>query len=191
MDAFWIDREYDRDNASDGVSRYGAYIRQAAASFELYTDDDQDVELAIWAWQQATGPVMAPGYVRKHQRIATAHLNRSDWDGTLLATVDLVIPQPPNLRWMRSDEDRGMWRDWPVQRAFAGGDRFYEPDGDELARDPYLLTTASLRFTVPRGGLPQLSGSSVDVAKCREAVGVLVRELNAIVGPVLARVEEA
>ena len=189
MDAFWIDIDYDRENATDGVSRYAAYVRQAAASFEPWSDNDQAVELAVFAWQQATGPVMAPGYVRRHPRIAAARLARSDWDGSLLATVDLVIPQPPNLRWMRSDEDRGMWRDWPVQRAFAGGDRFYEPDGDELARDPYLLTTASLRFTVPHAGLPEPGGADVDT--CKRAVAVVVRELNAAVGPVLARIEES
>jgi hypothetical protein len=25
--AFWIDHEYDQANSSDGISRYGAYIR--------------------------------------------------------------------------------------------------------------------------------------------------------------------
>jgi hypothetical protein len=75
MEPFWIDCEYDRDNASDGVSRYGAYIRQAR--FEPWTDNDHAVELAEFAWRQATGPVMAPGYVRRHGRILSAHIARS------------------------------------------------------------------------------------------------------------------
>ena len=29
--AFWIDYDYDRENASDGVSRYGAYVRRSSA----------------------------------------------------------------------------------------------------------------------------------------------------------------
>ena len=28
--AFWIDYDYDRENASDGVSRYGAYVRRSS-----------------------------------------------------------------------------------------------------------------------------------------------------------------
>ena len=29
--AFWIDYDYDRENAGDGVSRYGAYVRRSSA----------------------------------------------------------------------------------------------------------------------------------------------------------------
>src|SRR6266498_6098900 len=65
--AFWVDRDYDRENASDGLSRYGAYLRDA--SFEPWTDHDQAVEWAVFAWRRATGPVMSPGYVRYHPRV--------------------------------------------------------------------------------------------------------------------------
>ena len=184
---FWIDSEYDRANASDGQSRYGAYIRQA--SFDPWTDDCRHIELAIFAWQQATGPVMAPGYVREHPRVIRAQLDRSDWDGSLLATVDLVTSQPKHLRWMRSDDDRGLWRDWPHEGR-SGQERYREPDSDELASSPYLLTTASLRFTVPSGGLPQPHEDGADIETCQQSVAVLVRELNLIVRPVLARIEE-
>ena len=30
---FWIDHDYDRDRASDGVSRYGAYVRDRGHLF--------------------------------------------------------------------------------------------------------------------------------------------------------------
>jgi hypothetical protein len=185
---FWIDREYDREYASDGVSRYGAYVRQA--TFTPWTDDDQAVELAVFAWDQATGPVMAPGYLRRHRRILLARPARSDWDGSLLACVDLVISQPRPLSYLRSDDDRGVWRDWPVQGAIAGSERFYEPDSDELARDPYLLTSASLRFTVPCGDLPHPSAYPQLTYAFEVAVTVVVQELNRIVSPVLERVEE-
>ncbi len=68
--AFWADRDYDREFASDGISRYGAYLRDA--SFEPWTDDDQAVEWAVFAWERATGPVMSPGYVRCHSRVLPA-----------------------------------------------------------------------------------------------------------------------
>jgi hypothetical protein len=188
--AFWIDAEYDQEYASDGISRYGAYVRQA--KFEPWTDDDRHVELAIFAWEQATTPVMSPGYVRRHPRIRRAGLERSDWDGSLLAMVDLVVPQPRGLRYLRSDDDRGHWRDWPRVQQFDGGDVWYEPGGNELARDSYLLCTTSLRFTVPSVGLakaPEHASAPLLVAQCRDTVAVLVRQLNAIVGPVLRAVE--
>jgi hypothetical protein len=189
--AFWIDRDYDRENASDGMSRFGAYVRQARFA-PAAEGEDTRAALAIFAWTQATGPVMAPGYVREHQRIRRARLTASDWDGkSLLATVDVVMPQPGHLRWMRTDDERGTWQDWPRQRAFAGGKgAFYEPDADELAGNSYLLTTASIRFTVPSGELPYPDGRKLAVA-ADEAVTILVRELNSIVGPVLARIEES
>jgi hypothetical protein len=187
MDAFWIDTEY-----SGGITRYGAYVRQG--SFEPYSDNDRAVELAVYAWERGTGPVMSPPYVCRHRRVHRAQLARSDWDGSLLARVDLVISQPSPLRWMRTDEERGYWRDWPVdQHAVRRADEapFYEPDSDELASDHYLLCTASLRFTVPSAGLPQPHPDGADVETCQRAVAVVVRELNAIVAPVLRQIEES
>src|SRR5262249_49859482 len=86
--AFWVDRDYDREYASDGISRYGAYLGDA--TFEPWTDHDQQVEWAAFTWRRATGPVMSPGYVRYHPRVLAARLERSGWDGGLVADVTLV-----------------------------------------------------------------------------------------------------
>ena len=94
--AFWVERDYDREQASDGISRYGAYLRDA--TFEPWTDDDQAVEWAVFAWRRATGPVMSPGYVRYHPRVLAARLERSGWDGSLVAGVDLVSCWPEQLK---------------------------------------------------------------------------------------------
>ena len=93
--AFWVDRDHDRAQASDGISRYGAYLRDAA--FEPWTDHDQAVEWAVFAWRRATGPVMSPGYVRCNPRVLAARLERSGWDGSLVAGVDLVSSWPEQL----------------------------------------------------------------------------------------------
>jgi hypothetical protein len=34
----WIDRDHDRANASDGTSRYGAYLRDHAHLFDPWQD---------------------------------------------------------------------------------------------------------------------------------------------------------
>ena len=187
--AFWVDRDYDREYASDGTSRYSAYLRDA--TFEPWTDKDQAVEWAVFAWQRATSPVMSPGYVRYHPRVLSAHLERSGWDGSLVTGVDLVSPWPDQLtktlvRAVRLGEKDAYWQDWPTE---CRGDAisYYEPSEADVAARPYLLATLSLQFTVPSAGLSEPPATSVDLLSAgQQAVAVVVAELNRIVGPVLA-----
>jgi hypothetical protein len=187
--AFWVDRDHDREHASDGVSRYGAYLRDAA--FEPWTDNDQAVEWAVFAWRRATGPVMSPGYVRYHPRVLAARLERSGWDGSLVVGVDLVSAWPERLkaalgRGMRLGGQNVYWQDWPVE--YRGGDAisYYEPSEADVAARPYLLTTVGLRFTVPSAELPEPPATPAALLSAgQQAVAVMVVELNRIVGPVL------
>jgi hypothetical protein len=185
--AFWVDEDYDRAYASDGVSRYGAYLRDAA--FEPWTDEDQAVELAVFAWERATRPVMAPGYVRCHPRVITARLERSDWDGSLVARVDLVAPQPRWLRGLLAGDGGGVWRDWPIE-SLTGEDAWYWPGGQDLTRGCYSLASLSLRFAVLSTSLPDPRLRGAGLAACREAVAVVAAELDRAVGPVLTRLGE-
>lgn len=187
--AFWVDRGYDREQASDGVSRYGAYLRDAA--FEPWTDHDQAVEWAAFSWRRATGPVMSPGYVRYHPRVVGAQLERSGWDGSLAAAVTLVSAWPGHLasalaRPVCLGGSEASWQDWPA--GYRGGDlSYYEPSEADVAARPYLLTTLSLRFTVPSALLPKPPGAPGAVLSAgQQAVAVVVAELNRIVGPVLS-----
>ena len=90
-EAFWTDDEYDREHASDGVSRYGHYVRSAARSglmaecWDGTWDDDQvrRVRFACAAWETASSPVMAPGYIRRHPRVLSGRVEYCAWDGTL------------------------------------------------------------------------------------------------------------
>ena len=188
--AFWIDRDYDRGHASDGISRYGAYLRDA--TFEPWTDHDQTVEWAAFAWRRATGPVMSPGYVRCHPRVRGAQLERSGWDGSLAAGVTLVSPWPEQLtralaRGVRLGEQDAYWQDWPTE--YRGGDItcYYEPSEADVVARPYLLATVGLQFTVPSAELPEPPATSADLLSAgQQAVAVVVAELNRIVSPVLA-----
>ncbi|WP_030255963.1 MULTISPECIES: hypothetical protein [Streptomyces] len=58
-----VDDTADRESASDGRSRYGAYIAQHAADFRDDGELLRPVDFAVAAWRTATSPVMAPGYV--------------------------------------------------------------------------------------------------------------------------------
>jgi hypothetical protein len=183
MSAFWVDADYDRGHASDGTSRYAAYVRRG--SWESYTDDYQAAELAVFAWERATPPVMAPGYVRRHPRVRAATLERSYWDGSLIARVDLITSQHQGLRRLLG------WADWPVERRFAA-EGWYEPGDEDLARGPYLLCTASLRFAVPCEGLPlPPCGDSPEglTEACVASVAALLTSLNAVTLPVIEQIE--
>jgi hypothetical protein len=187
---FWVDRDYDCAHASDGISRYGAYLRDA--TFEPWTDNDHAVEWAAFVWRRATGPVMSPGYVRYHPRVLGARLERSGWDGSLAAGVTLVSPWPEQLtralaRGVRLGGQDAYWQDWPTE--YRGGDItcYYEPSEADVAARPYLLATVGLQFTVPSAELPEPPATSADLLSAgQQAVAVVVAELNRIVSPVLA-----
>jgi hypothetical protein len=188
--AFWVDRDYDRAHASDGISRYGSYLRDV--TFEPWTDNDQAVEWAAFAWRRATGPVMSPGYVRHHPRVLAAWLERSGWDGSLVAGVNLVSAWPAQLttalaRGVRLGDRDAYWQDWPTE--YLGDDTasYYEPSEADVAARPYLLTTVSLQFTVPSAALPEPPVTPAALLSAgQQAVAVVVAELNRIVGPVLS-----
>jgi hypothetical protein len=187
--AFWVDRGYDREHASDGISRYGAYLRDAA--FEPWTDDDQATEWAVFAWRRATGPVMSPGYVRYHPQVLGARLERNGWDGSLVADATLVSAWPEQLtaaleKAVRLGDKDAYWQDWPTEGLGGDSVSYHEPSQADVAARPYLLTTLSLQFTVPPAALPQPPATSAAVLSAgQQAVAVVVAELNRIVGPVL------
>ena len=181
--AFWVNAAYDQGHASNGTSRYAAYVRQEA--FEPYSDNDQCAELAVFAWNRATPPVMMPGYVRRHPRIRAARLERSDWDGSLVAVIDLITGQHQALRSLRG------WADWPSD-LFLSAESWYEPGGEDLARSRYLLCTASLRFAVDSACLPRPpeSGSSAALPEaCAASVAAIIPCLNSIISPVIEQIE--
>jgi hypothetical protein len=146
----------------------------------------------VFAWQRATGPVMSPGYVRYHPRVLSAHLERSGWDGSLVAGVNLVSPWPDQLtktlvRAVRLGDKDAYWQDWPTEYRSGDATCYYGPSEADIAARPYLLTTISLQFTVPSGSLPTPPTSiTAWLGAGQQAVAIVVAELNRIVGPVLS-----
>ena len=187
--AFWVDRDYDRAHASDGISRYGAYLRDV--TFEPWTDHDRAVEWAVFAWRRATGPVMSPGYVRYHPQVLAAQLERSSWDGSLAAAVTLISSRPgelktPQARGLKLGGRQAYWQDWPIE-CLGDTASYHEPSEADIADRPYLLATVSLQFTVPSAALPEPPATSAALLSAgQQAVAVVVAELNRTVGPVLA-----
>jgi hypothetical protein len=196
---FWIDYGYDADHASDGISRYGAYVRQATALFAECWDGTWDdtrtrvARFAAAAWQTGTGPVMAPGYIQLHPRVLSARVEVSNWDASLFAAVDLATPWPAPLDRVRDWRGGQWWHDWPVERVLGGPDYYREPGEEELTRGPYLLARARMLFPLPTAGLPSAPGGPHDAleGKARTAAEALVAAMNGAVTPVLGALERA
>jgi hypothetical protein len=178
----WIDREHDRHSAADKTSRYGAYVKLHAALFDPWHEAPggvtrDPVEFAIAAFQVATGPIMSPGYLRWHGRVQGHDASRSEHDGRLVVSVTLAVPSPVRLPWD--------WRSWEPD--FHG--RFLEPDD----RRPAGLTRLELRWPVPTDQLPsprRLRQPGIpNLRDATRAIAVLVAQVNATVGPILAELE--
>jgi hypothetical protein len=179
----WIDPDYDRANASDGQSRYGAYLRSHARLFDPWQDTPEGVtqdpvEFAIAAFHVATGPIMWPGYVRWHPRVCHYGVDRNDHDGRLVVSVTLATPAPLRLPGTS-------WRGW--ERDFH--DRYLEPED----RGPVALARLELRWPLDseklhRPARPQIPGRP-NLVDATTAVAVVVGSVNHTAGPVLAALE--
>jgi hypothetical protein len=195
--AFWIDYDDDRQNTSNGVSRYSAYGRRSsmlAESWDGTWDDPQvgQARFAEAAWATATTPVMSPGFVRCHPRVISAAVQFNAWDATLNGSVQLVTPWPHALASFSDWRRDVWWQDWPAETL--GGVRWREPYGHELTGHAYLMASAWLLFPLraPAGVPPAPSGPDDRVeAAAREAVATLVRAMNAVVIPVIETLERS
>lgn len=156
---FEPDDEYDRICASDGVSRYGAYLDRYAAWFAECGVPTTDAEtFAAAAWRVAVPPVMSPGYVRVHGLAWDTRIHLDD--GRRLAVlVDLdVSPESTCTSQRRHGE--------LLHR--------HEADGS--------LTVA--RISIPLAGAPlpdpRYRAGHPDIATARAAVRVICALVNAV-----------
>jgi len=155
-DWVWPDDNADRLLASNGSSRYQAYLALGLARADAVTREDvlgDPVGFALWAWRQAVPPTMSPGYVDWKDPIATARLV-CDWDGALGAELEVRVP-PPVLP-----------RSWRAGR----------PDADDPTGDRVILGRTTLRIRMT--GLPVVApGTDAAPAQIADAARQLVTEV--------------
>ncbi|MEV7422847.1 hypothetical protein [Streptomyces sp. NPDC091212] len=172
-----IDDEYDRTNASDGISRYGAYLNQHTPDFHEYGEPDTPLpapEFAAAAWRVATAPVMSPGYVRLRPDITAVDCAFTD-DGLLMLMVTMPVPHSALAARVPY-----AWRDWERDRyGFTEGpyQRLVEPEG------PAILVSAEIRIVVNGLAAPEHVRGPGLLDDARTALGVLVHRLNGAAGP--------
>ncbi len=180
----WVDEEWDRANASDRVSRYGAYLRGHAELFDPSHDAPNNVtedpgEFAIAAFQVACGPIMSPGYVRWHPRVLehTVGYGEDPDPSRLVVKVALATSLP---MWLGSP-----WWSWTT---WMGRD-WSEPEEARHA----ALARLELRWPLPVASLPRPRPAArpgqPNLRDAKASVRALVAEINRTAGPVLARLE--
>jgi hypothetical protein len=175
----WLDERYDTRYASDGESRYGAYLRQAAHRFVDLDEPIRDAGLfAATAFEIGCSPIMSPPYVHTHPR-AVSVVPHGDEDGRRALTVMLAIEVPTDTQVLLP---RG-WRGWQHPRE---DEHWYEPwDNDRPAvtttltvRVPFPPTTVLPEPVYDRRGNP-------DVSTAKDAVRALAGHTNAQLAGVL------
>ncbi|MEU4801216.1 hypothetical protein [Actinosynnema sp. NPDC023587] len=177
---FRVDDHYDRDRASDGRSRFGAYLERHARSFredgEL-TDDPAEFAAAVFL--TAVPPIMSPGYVSVDMRVTRMGRHWGE-DGRCALAFTLVSALPTVL-------ERGMRREWRTWETVSlGGVRDWVPPDDNGR--PVALPMLELRVPLPVGDLPspRYRDGVPELATAKRAVVVLVGELNRRLEPVLS-----
>ncbi|SDR18561.1 hypothetical protein [Thermostaphylospora chromogena] len=184
--AFWVDHDYDRERARDGVSRYGEQVRADTEAFADSFGDIAPVSFACTAWRLATAPVLSPGFVRWHRRVLSARCVRNEWDGSLSARIGLVSPRPATLSWSPDWQGDREWRDWP--QTFG---QFLEPSEQDLVKTSYLRAMLLVQTPIPLEGLPDPPAGPDDDLEgtARRTVVLLARRLNEAVGPIIRQLE--
>jgi len=166
-----IDDAHDRTGASDGFSRYGAYL---AMRLPAVADGDPDVltdpiRWAAFAWATAAPPVMTPGYVTWNDPIEDIELH---WDDGRLA-AEIVIRTPLTTRLVG-------WRSWER-----------DPSGNLVEpwhADRVALSRLCLR-TVLNAALPdppdQRATHEHNVRAAKHAVSIAASAIEKVLTPVL------
>lgn len=179
---FSVDHD-DYAAASDGRSRYGAYLRLHRQLFEDVdgTFVNDPAEFAAAAWRVACRPIMSPGYVRWHPRVQSAKAQRDDVDNLAVVAV-VALPLPSEL-----SELTGSWSGWT---RLPGAELWREPIGNDRR---VALTTVTLRVPVLATTFPtpRYQDGAADVETAKRAVRALCEVANAELAAIIETVDSA
>lgn len=180
----WTDEDYDTAHgstrASDGGSRFGAYLRQRRDQF----GDDGEPLAPVWfaslVWRIASSPVMSPPYVKTSSRVHEVVCQGDEYAPGVLQ-VDVHVPLlHPSQVW---DVRAAGWRDWTHHRdAWRDDDPLPLVEPDQY---PRLLFSTTFAIAIPAGSLPAPTSTGVDVDLAKQAVETVCSWVNRKVGPEL------
>jgi hypothetical protein len=176
--AFQPDDDYDSTYASDGVSRFGAYLAQ----YSRWFDDDgtpttDPRTFAAAAWRIAQSPIMAPAYIRAHGRVQVTEV-RWDDDHRPAVCIDLAVSSPPEAAGLAHP-----WRHWT--RDAAG---HWVPPHDYARPNAVTVLTVAIPLTGTALPQPRYQGdlAVADTPTAKLAVRAICGTLNAALAYILA-----
>lgn len=184
-----VDEHGDRERASNGYSRYGAYIADRPAKFHEHEEPSTPLpahEFAAAAWEVATPPILV-GYVNLRPDLEAVTT-------TFTENAELLLKVSVPLRHDDLPADRRPrypWQDWTSEYDFADRDdkyrHAYEPDikGDR----PAVLTVSHILIPTIGWDLPtpQHTKGRALVEEAKQAIHEIVRQVNGQAGPMVAQ----
>ncbi|WP_194918197.1 hypothetical protein [Catenulispora rubra] len=190
-----IDDASDRSRASDGVSRYGAYLRKSAEEFRDTWDDTvaPPVEYAAAAWRNATGPIMVPGYAEIRNDINGIRIT-ADESGDGNYAIEVTIPLNHRALKPLFPSYLGLhdFGDWYTETSpFSEHGSFWDPKYTRAL----LLTTTRLLIPLAESMLPtpnpDTPASTVSLADAKASVRAVADIVNRQAGPVVESLRSA
>jgi len=184
-----VDEDSDRERATNGYSRYGAYIADRPEKFHEYEEPGTPLtaaEFAAAAWEVATPPILV-GYVNRRpdlEKVTTAFTDNGDL--LLKVSVPLWHGDLPADR-----RPRHPWQDWTTEYDYATRDdkyrHVYEPEikGDR----PAVLTVSHILIPTADWDLPapQHTKGRALVEEAKHVVHEIARRVNQDAGPMVAQ----
>ncbi|WP_030248142.1 hypothetical protein [Streptomyces sp. NRRL S-455] len=188
-----VDDVYDREHASNGYSRYAEYLRLNNGLFRSsWTDEpapvDDPAEFAVHAWTVASGPIMAPGYVRTRPDLRGISLHRDEDDHGLYA--EIRIPLDHHQIGGGAKRFPHSWQDWTEDRGWGDSGEYpgvREPDD---TKRPAVLASAVVRVSGREwSGLvtPTAYEGPTLVTEAMLTVAVVAQHVNDAAGPIVAQ----
>lgn len=174
----------DGEYASNGSSRYGAYLEQNLDRLSGFDGPFETMSFAVGAWWIATER-MNPCYVRIRADLAAITVDAADGEPDLLVATVTVPLSHAHLtagRTLRSST----WRDW-TRDTWTGSAPYHHHVGPD-ERHKAILTTAQVRVPIPAGDLPAPSHTCATgrVTDAKAAVQALCDRINHLAGQQVA-----
>ncbi|MFJ9697396.1 hypothetical protein [Kitasatospora sp. NPDC101183] len=179
----FVDDIRDRETASDGHSRYGAYLAKSAECFHYDGEPLPTAEFAVIAWRTATTPVMAPGYVAVRPDLLDL-TPVTDPNGSLHLRARIALRHAALNR-----RPTGRFADWersPWERPDEPWPHLERPYRDNHAS---LLVTTEVTVPVPAHHLVRPTSARPGrtlTYEAKAAVAVLAEHANSDLAPLVA-----
>ncbi|OLF07077.1 hypothetical protein [Actinophytocola xanthii] len=167
---------YDLAHASDGRSRYGAYLAHNTGRFRDIDDipSSDPAAFAAAAFAIASRPIMSPPYVSTHPRVVFAAPSW-DQDRPPGLSIDLATPMSASIADQLPTGTAG-WEHDPRTG------QYHPPDGDSRLA---AYTRLTVRLPLPVELLPPPSYTATGIAEVETAKRA-VRTISAHANSVLA-----